>query len=180
MNLNNLNELAAQVHIANAKWWQDFETGKPLQLNRGQLLMLVVTELAEAVEGIRKNLMDDKLPHRTMEEVEMADAFIRLLDYAGGFKISVSHIEHLGELPDDKAEAVMMLTLIVSAIYVDVIQGDAIGECNSICGAITAIRKYCEKFNLDLAGAYAEKMAFNATRHDHSVEARKLANGKKF
>lgn len=45
--------------------------------------MLVVTEIAEATEGYRKNLMDDKLPHRTMVEVELADALIRILDLAG-------------------------------------------------------------------------------------------------
>jgi NTP pyrophosphatase (non-canonical NTP hydrolase) len=29
--------------------------------------------------------MDDHLPHRRMAEVELADAIIRILDYAGGF-----------------------------------------------------------------------------------------------
>lgn len=30
-------------------------------------------------------LMDDKLPHRKMAEVELADALIRILDYSAGF-----------------------------------------------------------------------------------------------
>lgn len=30
-------------------------------------------------------LMDDKLPHRKMAEVELVDAIIRILDYAGAF-----------------------------------------------------------------------------------------------
>lgn len=47
--------------------------------------MLIVSEIAEAMEGERKNLMDDKLPHRRMAEVELADALIRIFDYAGGF-----------------------------------------------------------------------------------------------
>ena len=33
---------------------------------------------------------------------------------------------------------------------------------------------------LDLGGAIAEKMAFNATRPDHKPENRKLENGKKY
>ena len=49
--------------------------------------MLIVSEIAEAMEGTRKGLMDDHLPHRTMEEVEeveMADAVIRIFDYCAG------------------------------------------------------------------------------------------------
>lgn len=38
-----------------------------------------------AMEGERKGLMDDKLPHRRMAEVELADALIRIFDYAGAF-----------------------------------------------------------------------------------------------
>lgn len=47
--------------------------------------MLIVSEVAEAMEGERKNLMDDHLPHRGMAEVELVDAVIRILDYCGGF-----------------------------------------------------------------------------------------------
>lgn len=48
-----------------------------------QRLMLIVTEVAEAMEGHRKNLQDDKLKHRKMIEVELADAVIRIFDLAG-------------------------------------------------------------------------------------------------
>lgn len=86
---HHLNVLASRVHRANAKWWVDLETGEPLKRNVGELLMLVVTELAEALEGDRKNLMDDKLPHRKMFEVEIADAVIRLLDISAGFDLDL-------------------------------------------------------------------------------------------
>ena len=46
-------------------------------------LMLAVSELSEAMEGHRKGLRDDKLPHRSMAEVEIGDAIIRLFDLAG-------------------------------------------------------------------------------------------------
>lgn len=81
----NLNALAANVHIANAKWWQDVNTGQPLKRNKGELLALIHSEISEALEGERKDLMDDKLPHRKMAEVELVDALIRILDYAAGF-----------------------------------------------------------------------------------------------
>lgn len=114
-----LNDYVADVHAANAKWWFDLDTGDPLKRNVGELLMLTVSELAEAMEGHRKNLLDDKLPHRKMFEVELADAVIRIFDIAGGLE-------------------------------------------------------------LDLHGAYIEKMKYNATRVDHSVEHRKSEHGKKY
>jgi NTP pyrophosphatase (non-canonical NTP hydrolase) len=81
----NLNELSKKVHEANIKWWQNIETGEPITRNKGELLALIHSEISEALEGERKDLMDDKLPHRKMAEVELVDAIIRILDYAGGF-----------------------------------------------------------------------------------------------
>jgi NTP pyrophosphatase (non-canonical NTP hydrolase) len=80
-----LNELAQACRAANDKWWKDPATGAILNRNRAELLMLIVSEIAEAMEGERKSLMDDKLPHRPMAEVELADALIRIFDYAEGF-----------------------------------------------------------------------------------------------
>lgn len=80
-----LNEFAAYCHQANQKWWQDPRTGQPITRNKGELLCLIHSEISEAMEGERKNLMDDKLPHRRMAEVELADALIRIFDYAAGF-----------------------------------------------------------------------------------------------
>lgn len=81
----NLNEIAAYCHAANIKWWQDPHTGQRITRNKGELLCLIHSEISEAMEGERKNLMDDKLPYRRMAEVELADALIRIFDYAAGF-----------------------------------------------------------------------------------------------
>jgi len=77
-----LNDYAERVHKANEKWWIDINTGLPKDRNVGEMLMLCVSELSEALEGHRKNLMDDKLPHRKMFDVEIVDIFIRLFDIA--------------------------------------------------------------------------------------------------
>lgn len=114
-----LNRLAKICHKANARWWHEPLTGARLDRNVGEMLMLSVSELAEAMEGHRKNLMDDKLPHRPMIEVEIVDCFIRLFDLAGAY-------------------------------------------------------------GMDLDGAFEEKMAFNATRADHTNAARLAAGGKQY
>lgn len=86
-----INNLVKEIHSKNleAGWWNDPETGESLLNNKftpyviATKLLLTVTEIAEATEGYRKNLMDDKLTHRSMFEVELADTIIRLFDIAG-------------------------------------------------------------------------------------------------
>lgn len=78
-----LNTLAKEIRKKNEKWWRDPYTGEKLNRNRPEMFMLMVSEIAEAMEGYRKNLMDDHLPKYKMETVELADLFIRLMDLVG-------------------------------------------------------------------------------------------------
>jgi NTP pyrophosphatase (non-canonical NTP hydrolase) len=103
---------ACHARAHNAGWWHDGKTGVPRPRSVSDLLVLVHSEISEAVAGYRKDLMDDHLPHRKMLEVELADAVIRIFDMAGGL-------------------------------------------------------------GLDLAGAMAEKMDYNARRQDHQAEIKK-------
>lgn len=78
------------VHVthkaaADAGWWDREKTWETVP----RCLMLIVSELAEAMEGDRKDLMDDKLPHRKMLEVELADAMIRIGDLAGALGLDL-------------------------------------------------------------------------------------------
>jgi len=73
-------------------WWNDMKTGESLvgKRNVGEMLMLIVSEIAEAMEADRKNLMDDKLPHRRGIEVELADAIIRIGDLGRALGLDVA------------------------------------------------------------------------------------------
>lgn len=114
-----LNELAKKIHTQNKKtgWWPNVidsrkmtpgeleqtanfmketfgeermrEIVSPKNRNYGELLCLVHSELSEAMEGDRKNLMDDHLPNRKMAEVEIADAMIRIFDMCGAFEYDI-------------------------------------------------------------------------------------------
>ena len=115
--------LQNQCHGAaySAGWWQGID-GKDSRENPmcfSQKLCLIHSEISEAMEGDRKGLMDDKLPHRKMREVELADAVIRIFDLAGAY-------------------------------------------------------------DMDLGGAIAEKMGYNAERADHKPESRAAAGGKAY
>lgn len=82
-----LNRFRDRIHnAAKANGWWD------LHRDVGTLLMLTVSELSKAMEGHRKDLQDDKLPHRKMFDVELADALIRILDLAGSRGIDIGAI----------------------------------------------------------------------------------------
>lgn len=52
-------------------------------------LALIHSEISEALEGHRKDKMDDHLPHRKSIEVELADAVIRIGDLAGALRLDL-------------------------------------------------------------------------------------------
>ena len=174
----NLNDQAKAVHAANLNWWRDINTGQPIKRNEKELLALVISEVIEALEGERKNLMDDKLPHRKMAEVEMADAYIRLLDFAGGFGIDLKPFNepywYSHDVPENKGEALFEVINSISMAPSGMMDSDW------ICVTLDQIEAYCQKHGYDLRGAMTEKLAFNATRDDHSHEARRAAGGKSF
>lgn len=81
-----LNAASIEIHQINVKagWYSNPITKRKLKSrNVMEMLCLIHSEISEAAEGYRKNLMDDKLPHRKMLEVELADTLIRIFDLAG-------------------------------------------------------------------------------------------------
>jgi len=80
LHLNNFVHYA-HTDALKAGWWEGVDINDinvvPTKL------CLIHSEISEAMEGHRKNLMDEHLPHRKMLEVELADAMIRIADLAG-------------------------------------------------------------------------------------------------
>lgn len=77
----------AHNEAVKAGWWKTIEPEEKYTIPA--LLCLIHSEISEAMEGHRKDLMDDKLPHRKMLEVELADAFIRIADLSGGLGLDL-------------------------------------------------------------------------------------------
>jgi NTP pyrophosphatase (non-canonical NTP hydrolase) len=113
-----INALSDVCRFEADRWYYDLETGQPKKLNVGERFALMHSELSEAFEGWRKNKQDDHLPHRKSLEVELADAMIRILDFAG-------------------------------------------------------------ENDLNLGGAFVEKLVYNREREDHTSAARQRSDGKK-
>ena len=102
LQVTSLQELQYDIHENNVKagWWTDLDSGLDLvqqarcgtRLGKAivaEKLCLIHSEISEAMEGARKNLPDDKLPHRPMIEVELADAVIRILDLCGALNLDL-------------------------------------------------------------------------------------------
>lgn len=104
-----LNTLAASIHAHNvdAGWWDESHRhygsisdpsnyGKGAPVSDKYLiptkLALVHSEISEALEGFRKNLMDDHLPQHSMFSVELGDALIRIFDVAGYYDIDLDTV----------------------------------------------------------------------------------------
>jgi NTP pyrophosphatase (non-canonical NTP hydrolase) len=102
----NLNKIAKNIYEGNMKrgFWDE-------ERNVGETLMLVVTELAEALEAHRSGKLcthGDKVAYFESDDLvqgfksnikdtfedEVADAVIRLLDMCGGFGIDIEfHVQ---------------------------------------------------------------------------------------
>lgn len=192
------NAEADRVHQLNRRWWTDLDTGEyPIKRNIGTLCMLIISEFAEALEGARKNKMDDHLPHRKAFDVELADARIRMLDMLGQArvenKVNDSDLD-LNELMNeikssrrtnfDKSEEVGEDLIILTSYIVDIFEAFRTQNYSRFfldCGyALDLIEIIAELYDVDLEGAYNEKLEYNRTRKDHTLEARRADGGKKW
>lgn len=179
MNSTNFNELSQAIHAENAKWWIDLETGARLNRNKGELICLMHSELSEAFEGF--DIQDDHLPNRHMFHVELADAIIRLHDYAGGFGYDLE----LPAVMDDPPSVDNRMNLLrAHAALSNLMEQERKGNREAaeywLALANRRIRNFAAYKDIPLDTIVEEKRAYNRSRRDHSVEARKAAGGKKW
>lgn len=179
-------DLAATCHglALRSGWWTNPETGEPARRSTIQLLMLCISEVAEAMEGDRKGLKDDHLPHRDMREVEIADCLIRLFDAVGGMEVHAEMVEcaltEIGPMEWDKITTDLpfshMLyhgcTLLSS--YPEVPFESVAAKSVIYFAAAGAY------FEMDLGGAVADKLKYNQERQDHKLAERAKAGGKAY
>jgi NTP pyrophosphatase (non-canonical NTP hydrolase) len=101
--LHGIQELQTLCHknSADGGWWTNLKDNTPISPFdpniAGMKIALIHSEVSEALEGVRKNTMDSHLPHRKTEEVEFADAIIRIMDLAGarGMDVAGAIVEKL-------------------------------------------------------------------------------------
>jgi len=110
LNIADLTRLCHGI-ASNSGWWNEYNAGDATLRKHfvAGKIALVHSEVSEALEGFRKNLLDDHLSDRPMVEVEFADAIIRLLDLAGALNIDVGHslarkLRYNAQRPDHKLE----------------------------------------------------------------------------
>ena len=176
-----LNKFAQEIYAQNKQvgWWDD-PNRCPFEC-----LQLCSTEVAEATEGYRRSLKDDHLPHRDMEEVELADTLIRVLDFGAHHNlkhdVKIQHeplldIENLSiagyHLAINRAITLLSVNFEGNDLNIDFSD-----ECYSL--TINTILEVAGRRGFDILTAAKEKHAYNKTRADHKRENRIKEFGKK-
>lgn len=172
-----LGVLAREIHEQNlaAGWWDQWLDNK--RDRHATAMMLVISEMSEAMEGVRKDLMDDHLTHRKMFDVELADAMIRLLDLAGAYETRLTTagalaVELNGELTDLTPPEQLFFVIQVGLLCET--------ENNQVLAMTGGVLGIALQNQIDLFPIIAEKRAYNAQRADHKRENRAAPGGKAF
>lgn len=156
-------------------WWDDF----PVRMDRHNIAtMLAVTELAEGVEGVRKDLMDDHLPQYKMLHVEMADCAIRLLDLAGAYEMDL-HFDIMEEVVQAVVDEGTNPIERLRAVAVDILDPSWEAE-GQVHNGLYTLFVVAASLQVNLLLIIADKRAYNATRADHKRENRSKVHGKKW
>jgi hypothetical protein len=157
------------VHARNVKagWWSDITTGEPKKRSVGELLMLFVTEIAEAYDAYINFARDDKLTEYPGFGVEMADLGIRWADLCGA--AMAGRIVEFTDTQNPGDEMFREVAKIARAYEAIRKTPDAIGDPET--GEFVPV--------MDIAIMTDAKLDFNAKREDHKIENRLKEGGKR-
>lgn len=179
----NYDQQAEEIYQQNKTvgWWDDPDRCIY------QTLQLVSTEIAEATEGERKNLMDDHLPTRKMGEVELADALIRVLDLGGRYNWKIVDIWNLPHCFSDPDLSISGKHLFINACLIGLVHSIPydLEAPNDITmyhysKLVLAIVTTAKTHGYDIEGAMVEKLQYNKNRADHKRVNRDKKGGKAF
>lgn len=180
----NFNKLAKEIYAQNKAvgWWDNPDRCKL------EALQLVSTEIAEATEAERKDLMDDHLPHRKGGEVELADALIRVLDMAGAYgwvyidtpEIRTAMVQFEEELGATIGSKHFMLNVVLTGLGLSIDRADGEDTLLYYNILLFGLCRVAEMQGYDIESAMLEKLAYNAQRADHKRGNRAKEGGKKF
>lgn len=181
----NLTEMSRRVYADNRA--KGFHDGK---LDVARFLVLVITELSEAVEADRKGKHSNKegfelakkdfpwqdspatLEHffnahlkGTVEE-ELADSVIRLLDLAGAIasEVVIPDFPYSSKTKEQLEEVKANYGLIEIVYYTCRTITDRASTGKKINDAIYAICNYCILYDIDLFWHIEQKLSYNKTR----------------
>lgn len=163
----------------NAGWYTDLSTDKPLNRNIPEMLALIHSELSEAFESFLNKTADDKLPHRSGVEVELADTLIRTYDLAGYKKLNLSTENFELSVSPSIDRFFNQCHLDVSRTLESYRKSNATQFEFNLAKLLYRITINAPQFKWDIPTASIEKILFNRDRADHKIENRKKDGGKK-
>ncbi len=175
--IKTLLELQEKIHEQNKAvgWWDE---PRPFHT----FVCLFHSELSEAMEGDRKNLMDDHLPEYEMFWVEVADFAIRCFDWLGSKENINYDFYILGRFKSKTQFLATMHQQVSSAFNLskDPYYHDKTELVNAIAYAVFFCFDFAAIHKFDLLTVINAKLEYNSKRADHKRENRAAANGKKY
>jgi len=138
--------------------------------SRARRWMLIASELFEAIEGLRENNFNPSLDEsretiKASCACEMADAYIRLVDFAEYEELEAQSNEFYLQLYNDPAEEIFKISIGVHMAW-------ELQKVEEFIGPIkSSIEVFCKRHSIDLMAFVEWKLEYNSKReYKHGKE----------